>query len=207
VVLEGEAGATLEGSVAVRNTGNVTITSGVDFAIEDLLSYVQGDPELNGSGAVIPYEVIEFDSQVAALDVGEELDFGFTVDVPGGLLGQRYENTLNLTLDGSHKGELQFAVDLPRGESYVRIYPNPVKTSETNEVTIALGDRSSPDLKVLVYDMFGGLVTELTAEGSSDVDVRWDLKNDDDRTVASGMYVVTIDTGDEVVTRKIMVIK
>jgi len=31
--------------------------------------------------------------------------------------------------------------------------------------------------------------------------------NDDGKTVATGMYIVTIDTGDEVITRKIMVIK
>jgi len=82
-----------------------------------------------------------------------------------------------------------------------------VKLGESDGVTIALGDLTGP-LAINVYDMFGGLVAELTAaSGARDEDVQWDLKNDDGKTVASGMYIVTIDTGDEVVTRKIMVIK
>ncbi|MFH1864688.1 MAG: T9SS type A sorting domain-containing protein, partial [Candidatus Eisenbacteria bacterium] len=70
----------------------------------------------------------------------------------------------------------------------------------------ALGDLTGP-LAINVYDMFGGLVAELTATSARHEDVQWDLMNDDGKTVASGMYIVTIDTGDEVVTRKIMVIK
>jgi hypothetical protein len=74
-------------------------------------------------------------------------------------------------------------------------------------ITIALGDVGE-DLTVKVYDMFGVLVADLTTEAAErNTDVQWDLNNDDGKAVASGMYIVTIDTGDEVVTRKIMVIK
>jgi hypothetical protein len=59
--------------------------------------------------------------------------------------------------------------------------------------------------------MFGGLVADdLTTRGMTARDgqtVQWDLENDDGKSVATGMYLVTIDTGDEVITRKIMVIK
>ena len=57
----------------------------------------------------------------------------------------------------------------------------------------------------------GPLVADLTEPASSpsrgDANVQWKLENDDGKSVATGMYIVTIDTGDEVVTRKIMVIK
>ncbi len=57
--------------------------------------------------------------------------------------------------------------------------------------------------------MFGVLVADLVGEEDAErnTDVQWDLTNDDGKDVASGMYIVTIDTGDKVVTRKIMVIK
>jgi hypothetical protein len=193
----GEAGGVIEGSVWVANTGNVSILSGIEFDVDGLTS---------ATGAEIPADAIVFDTQTDPLDMGEEQEFSFTIEVPEGLLGQHYDNPLNLLLDGEYQDDATMIVWLERGEGYVRIFPNPVKTSESDGITIALGEYSG-DLSIMVYDMFGGLVADLTAEGSRDLDVQWDLKNDDGKTVASGMYIVTIDTGDEVVTRKIMVIK
>jgi hypothetical protein len=99
--------------------------------------------------------------------------------------------------------EVDVTVTIERGDA-IAIYPNPYRMSEyEGGITIALGDVGD-DLVVNVYDMFGILVAELTGVRG---DVAWDLTNDEGKTVASGMYIVTIDTGDEVVTRKIMVIK
>ncbi len=137
----------------------------------------------------------------------DSADFVLHIDVPEGLLGQVYEGELTLWLDGEEMDVMDVMVTLERGDA-IAVYPNPYRMAEhEGGITIAIGDVSG-DLGVMVYDMYGTLVAELSGEAASrGTDIQWDLKNDDGKTVASGMYLVTIDTGDEVVTRKIMVIK
>ncbi|MCD4690438.1 T9SS type A sorting domain-containing protein, partial [bacterium] len=194
----GIAGEMVDATVTVENTGNVDIASGIAFTIEDLVGT---------TGSVIPTGNITFDPESAAISDGETADFVLHITVPEGLLGQSYEGTLTLWLDGEEMDDLDVTVTLERGDA-IAVYPNPYRMAEHDGgVTIAIGDASG-DLKVTVYDMYGSLVAELTESGGArGTDIQWDLKNDDGKTVASGMYIVTIDTGDEVVTRKIMVIK
>jgi hypothetical protein len=194
----GVAGEMTHGSVVVMNTGNIDIMSGIAFAIEDLVG---------STGSMIPSENIHFDPESAAIADGDTMSFVLDIDVPEGLLGQDYTGMLTLWLNGQQQDELEVTVTLERGDA-IAVYPNPYRMNENEGgVTIAIGDVSG-DLKVMVYDMYGTLVAELTGEAAArGTDIQWDLKNDDGKTVASGMYLVTIDTGDEVVTRKIMVIK
>ena len=93
-----------------------------------------------------------------------------------------------------------------------RLIGDPLKAVALVLAAVLIGTSfSGPGLWFLAWiglAMFGVLVADLTAsEEARDADVQWDLKNDDGKDVASGMYIVTIDTGDKVVTRKIMVIK
>ncbi|MFH1690327.1 MAG: T9SS type A sorting domain-containing protein [Candidatus Eisenbacteria bacterium] len=194
---DGVAGETVLVDVTLVNTGNVAITSGITFAMEDLVG---------PSGSVIPGADATFPEGLAVA-YDDETMFHVMVPVPEGLLGQSYTGTMQVLHEGVEMDALELTITLDRGDDYIAIYPNPVKLGESDGVTIALGDLTGP-LAINVYDMFGGLVAELTAATSArDEDVQWDLQNDDGKTVASGMYIVTIDTGDEVVTRKIMVIK
>ena len=194
----GIAGEMVDATVTVENTGNVDIDSGIAFTIEDLVGT---------TGSVIPNGNITFDPESAAIDDDESADFVLHIDVPEGLLGQTYEGELTLWLDGEEMDAMDVMVTLERGDA-IAVYPNPYRMAEHDGgITIAIGDVSG-DLEVMVYDMYGTLVAELTGEAAArGTDIQWDLKNDDGKTVASGMYIVTIDTGDEVVTRKIMVIK
>jgi hypothetical protein len=130
------------------------------------------------------------------------------VPVPEGLLGQSYSGMLQVLHNGVDMDEIEITITLPRSAGSVVIYPNPYRMNQHDGgIWIALGDMSSSP-KIMIYDMLGGLVRDLSSEvASRDADVNWDLENDDGKVVASGMYIVTIDTGDEVVTRKIMVIK
>ena len=195
---DGVAGETTTLDVTLVNTGNVDITSGITFAMEDLTGHLS-DSVIPGSGVIFP--------EGLAVSYDDETMFHVMVPVPEGLLGQSYTGTMQVLHDGVEMDELELTITLERGEDYIVIYPNPVKLGESDGITISLGEFTGP-LAISVYDMFGGLVAELTAStGTRDEDVQWDLTNDDGKTVASGMYIVTIDTGDEVVTRKIMVIK
>lgn len=195
----GVAGDLIETTFTVANIGNVDLASGdVTFGALDLVG---------PSGSVIPAGSIEMAPATAAIPYDDEFEFDLRIAVPEGLLGQAYTNDLILYVDGEEVDEIPITVTLERGDDIV-IYPNPYRMSENEGgITIALGDVGS-DLTIMVYDMFGALVADLTAaSGERSTDVPWDLKNDDGKSVASGMYIVTIDTGDEVFTRKIMVIK
>jgi len=194
----GIAGEMVDATVTVENTGNVDIASGIAFTVEDLVG---------STGSAIPSGNITFDPESAGIADDESADFVLHIEVPEGLLGQAYEGEMTLWLDGEEMDTADVTVTLERGDA-IAVYPNPYRMTEhEGGVTIAIGDVSG-DLGVMVYDMYGTLVAELTSEAAArGTDIQWDLKNDDGKTVASGMYIVTIDTGDEVVTRKIMVIK
>lgn len=197
----GVAGEIAETHVTVRNTGNVDIATGIAFIIDDLTG---------PTGSFIPSANIVFDPPTAAVADGDTSGFDLHITVPEGLLGQGYEGMLKVYLNGHLEDEIPVTVTLERGED-ITIYPNPYRVSEhEGGITIALGDVASSDLAIKIYDMFGVLVRDLVGgeeTQSRDRDEHWDLKNDDGKDVASGMYIVTIDTGDKVVTRKIMVIK
>ena len=197
----GEAGELLETEFIVENTGNVMLDDGrISFAVSDLVGDV--------SGSMIPTGSIEITPESSEIAHEGTATFDMAIEIPEGLLGQDYEGHVSLYLDGDLVDQLSVTVTLERGDAIV-IYPNPYRVSEHDGgVTIALGEMDEePTIKV--YDMFGVLVADLTSESTSerDTEVQWDLNNDDGKAVASGMYIVTIDTGDEVVTRKIMVIK
>jgi len=192
---DGMPGESVVLDVALMNTGNVAIDSGISFVMEDLMGDI--------TGAVIPGDDVIFPEGLA-IPYDDDVTFHVTIPVPEGLLGQDYTGTLQVLLDGSEMDTAEITISLPRGDDYVRIFPNPANMGEVDHMWIALGEMDSAPT-VMIYDMFGGLVTELSSEARGEM--AWDFKNDDGKTVASGMYIVTIDTGDEVITRKIMVIK
>jgi hypothetical protein len=201
VWVDGVAGQVTVANVQVENIGNMNLAPGrITFAANDLVG---------ASGSMIPATDIVMVPATAAIAINDIVSFDVQISVSEGLLGQDYTGMLRLYLDGEFIDEIEVTVALDRGDAIV-IYPNPYKMSEhEGGITIALGSVTG-DPAVKVFDMFGVLVADLTGTGGGanrGADVQWDLKNDDGKTVASGMYIVTIDTGDKVVTRKIMVIK
>ncbi len=185
-----------EATVTVDNTGNADITEGITFVMEDLLG---------GTGSVIPAANVVVDPPTAGIGYGDYAEFDLNITVPEGLLGQVYTGTLSLYHDGVFQDDIDVTVTVERGDE-ISVWPNPARLSEgVDGITISLNG-GGDGVSVNVYDMFGALVAEL-ASGARDTDIQWELTNDDGTTVATGMYIVTIDTGDEVVTRKIMVIK
>jgi uncharacterized membrane protein len=197
------AGETYRATFEVENVGNVDIESGIMFEASDLVGT---------SGSVIDAMYVSFDPSAQPIADGGNEDFDVVVDVPDGLLGQDYEGTITLYLDGEPMDEMAIILTLERGDNIV-IYPNPYRCTdhEGMGITFALGE-GVEDAKITIYDMFGNLVTTLNGGEESrngTEDAVWEdpLENDDGKEVASGMYIVTIDDGDEVETRKIMVIR
>ena len=182
--------------ITLLNIGNVDVNSGITFTMTDL----EGDQ----TNSVIPAPTV-FPEGLAVPYDGETA-FDLVIPVPAGLLGQDYTGTLQVLHEGVEMDVIDVTIALERGDDSVVIYPNPVKLGESDWVTIALGEFTEV-VAINVYDVFGGLVVEVPLNGGRDSDVTWDLMNDDGKLVATGMYIVTIEADDEVVTRKIMVIK
>jgi hypothetical protein len=196
----GVAGELLATGFTVENTGNILLEDGrVSFAVSNLVGAE--------TGSMIPNANIEIVPGSAEIPHEGEVDFYMGIDVPEGLLGQDYEGHVDLYVDGEWVDMMEVTVTLERGD-VIAIYPNPYRMGEhEGGITIALGDVGE-DLTIKVFDMFGALVADLTPDTEArGTNIQWDLNNDDGKAVASGMYIVTIDTGDKVVTRKIMVIK
>jgi hypothetical protein len=191
----------------VVNTGNIVLEEGrVTFGVGDLVG---------ATGSMIPSGNIEIVPGEAEIPFpAGEVEFTLVIDVPDGLLGQDYTGDIELFVDGEDTDELLgVTVTIERGEGYVNIYPNPYRGEEHAGmgITFALGE-GAENAKITIYDMFGNLVTTLNGEEESrngTEDAVWEdpLENDDGKQVASGMYIVTIDDGDDVETRKIMVIR
>lgn len=207
LALNGFVGGTAAATFEVENTGNVDIESGlVTFEMSTLCC---------GGTASIPGQSGSVTPATAPMPLaGGPVEFELTIDVPTGIDAGDYEGTLKLYVDGTLADELDITVTLGLSEDPVA-YPNPYRMDEHEEgITIALGAagegvREDVAVKVKVYDMFTALVRDLTDDveaGAGEV-VWYPLENDDGKEVASGMYLVTIDDGDDVATLRIMIIK
>jgi hypothetical protein len=198
VSVEGVAGRTLETlPFEILNDGNATITTGEVSIVPD---------DLEGtSGSMIPAANVEWHwvADPGDILVDETPEIFLRIDVPEGLIGQDYEGTLRLYHLGEWQADLDVTVMLEAESGDVRFYPNPCKASEGCEGVAIDMSGVEEDASVKIYDMFGVLVRDF----GDDVPGVWDLENDDETAVASGMYIVTIETSDEVLTRKIMVIR
>jgi len=128
-------------------------------------SYIPGADAVFPEGLAIPHEVEE--------GPDHWVTFHVHIPIPEGMLGQDYTGMLQLLHEDVNMDDVSVTVMLERGEDYVRIYPNPVKASECDDVTIALGGIEG-EVEVKVYDMFGGLVADLTQSGArADTDIQW----------------------------------
>jgi len=201
----GVPGDPVQGQFTVVNIGNVALDEGrVTFGVGDLVG---------ATGSMIPGSNVEIFPESAEIAHMGDHTFTAVIDVPDGLLGQDYDGHIDLYVDGEWMDTLETTVTVERGAGYVNIFPNPYREADHAGmgITFALGD-GAENAKITIYDMFGNLVTTINAGSESRdgaTDPVWEdpLENDDGKQVASGMYIVTIDDGDEVETRKIMVIR
>ncbi len=200
---DGVAGesVTIDG-ITLCNTGNVSIDSGITFGLDDLIGDVT-DSEIPGEFAMDP--------PVLVVGYDDCTEFAITIDVPEGRMGQTFTGTLHVLVDGEPMDDFEISITLRRGEDDIVIYPNPYEVSEQGDEGVRIhigGAVAADDVEIMIYDMFGGLVVSELPQAARSGDWLWSpLENDDGKAVASGMYIVTIDTGDEMVTRKIMVIR
>ncbi|MDD5132621.1 MAG: FlgD immunoglobulin-like domain containing protein, partial [bacterium] len=92
-------------------------------------------------------------------------------------------------------------------------YPNPFNPA-TGSTAIAFTVAPGTAVKVKIYDIAGRLVRVLkeeTIETYAQYQVAWDGKDDENKTVANGVYICFVEangtTGTEVKYRKILALK
>jgi hypothetical protein len=88
------------------------------------------------------------------------------------------------------------------------LYPNPFNSQVVIEYRLPQGDaRALPELKI--YDLVGQVVKTLavSAEAGRVQRVVWESTDEAGRPVGSGIYFVTLQTGDERVVRKVVLLR
>jgi len=93
----------------------------------------------------------------------------------------------------------------------LRVRENVIHPTKDDYAIIEFGVIEDSRVKVYIYNLAGDLVKKLVDEdmkaASSAYQARWYGDNDDDKTVASGIYLVHIETSSGADTKKIAVIK
>ncbi len=87
----------------------------------------------------------------------------------------------------------------------LRNYPNPANPSTTIEYSLA----TAGEVAVRIYNLRGALVRELVrADQTAGLHtVSWEGTNDAGAGVSSGVYLYSVESGDQVRTRKLILVK
>jgi hypothetical protein len=97
-------------------------------------------------------------------------------------------------------------LETPSVHQVGRVYPNPFNPSVTIECSLA----AAASLEVGVYDLRGRLVRQLAGgevRAAGPVQIRWDGKNGEGRTMAGGVYLCRLQIGEQVFHRRLTMLK
>ena len=203
LVIRGRAGQRTSGVARVANTGNTPLTN-VTLSVSDL----RLESAVN---IIIPSSRITVQPpSFSSIAIGDTVRATITVDIPNGILGGRYRGTL--TMQSAEAPPIVVPVVLivtsTRG---ILFENNPVRNSN-GVARIAFNGDPGTDYEVVVYDMnalvvfiakgtvFPGLTsTDSLATAANPgvgadfaVAVTWPLINDRGEAVASGTYLVVV---------------
>ena len=198
VVMRGRAGQRVSAPFRVANTGNAPL-SDLRFAASDLRSE-------SAVGLVIPAQNVIFSPpSLSALSVRDTQRLVVTVAIPRGILGGRYRGTITVQGENavSQTIPLIVIVTSTRGLLFAN---NPVREGVAQ---IAFNGDPGTTFNLGIFDMSGLMVHVETGQvfpgvgGSagnptSGADfahsVLWPLTNDRGEAVASGMYLVVVES-------------
>ena len=203
LVIRGRAGERASGVVRIANTGNVPLTNAT-ISVSDL----RLESAVN---IVIPSNLISISPpSFSSIDITDTVRVTVTVAIPNGILGGRYRGTL--TMQSAEAPPITVPVVLivtsTRG---ILFENNPVRNS-AGVARIAFNGDPGTDYTVVIFDMDGLIVFNttgtvfagVTANGTAGtaqnpatgadfaVAVPWPLVNERGQAVASGTYLVVV---------------
>jgi len=102
-------------------------------------------------------------------------------------------------------GDLNNVQQLIRSFKVIGNYPNPFNPS----TTIAYSIPQKSDVKVNIYDVNGQLIKEIVNESldAGEHFVTWNGTNQTNSSVASGVYIYTVQSGSRLVSRQMILVK
>lgn len=206
LVIRGRAGQRASGVFRVANIGNTPLTD-VRASISDLRSE-------SAVNIVIPSNLISVSPpSFSSIGFGDTVRVTVTVDIPRGILGGRYRGTL--TLQSANGPSVNVPVILivtsSRGIAFEN---NPVRNVNGGVARIAFNGDPGTAYKVVIFDMAAlmtyetsgtvfagqtqagvpGTATAPAPGADFAVSVTWPLVNNRGEGVASGMYVVVVES-------------
>jgi len=204
VVLRGRAGQTATGVLRVANTGNAPLAD-VRLTASDLRSE-------SAVGLVIPRENISFaDPGFANVGTGDTARVTISVRIPRGILGGRYRGTLSVQGGDAETQTIPLIVIVTSARG-ILFANNPVRGALGDIGQIAFNGDPGTIWSLAIFDMMGLVVykaggTVFAGVGSGGtpgtvnnpelgadfaVNVLWNLTNGRGEPVASGMYLVVV---------------
>lgn len=205
LVIHGRAGERASGVARVANIGNTPLTN-VTLSVSDL----RLESAVN---IVIPSSRITVSPpSFSSVGIGDTLRATVTVDIPNGVLGGRYRGTL--TLQSAEAPAIEVPVVLIVTSSRGILFENNPVRNSSGVARIAFNGDPGTDYHVAVFDMNGLMVfttdgtvfagvTAAGAPGTAEnpatgadfaVAVPWPLVNERGEGVASGTYLVVVES-------------
>jgi hypothetical protein len=205
LVIRGRAGERASGVTRIANTGNTPLTD-VRLSVSDL----RLESAVN---IVIPSNRITISPpSFSSLDIGDTVRATVTVDIPNGILGGRYRGTM--TMQSGNAPSIEVPVVLIVTSSRGILFENNPVRNAAGVARIAFNADPGTDYKVAIFDMNGLLVFTTTgtvfagqtaagvagtaanpATGADfAVAVPWPLQNERGEGVASGTYLVVVES-------------
>ena len=205
LVVRGRAGQRASGVMRIANTGNTPLAD-VRLSASDLRAE-------SAVGLVIPAANVTFAApSFASLDVADTARVTVTVTIPRGILGGRYRGTITVQGAGAARQEIPLVliVTSSRGLLFAN---NPVRGSSGDIGQVAFNGDPGTGYKMAIFDMSGLLVyttsgtvfAGLPATGTPAppggnqgadfaVNVIWPLTNGRGEPIASGVYLVVVES-------------
>ncbi|MFL5563266.1 MAG: hypothetical protein ACJ79K_17505 [Gemmatimonadaceae bacterium] len=201
VVVRGRAGQRASGVLRIANTGNVNLND-VRVTATDLRSE-------SAVGITIPASAVTFSpGNLAGIQFGDTARVVVNVQIPRGILGGRYRGELIVQGQGTAAQRIPLIVIVTSTRG-ILFGNNPVREINGDIANIAFNGDPGTAWKLAIYDM-AGLVTYktsgtvfagaalpgTTALVGADfaVNVIWPLRNGRGEGVASGMYLVVVES-------------
>jgi hypothetical protein len=205
LVIRGRAGDRASGVARIANTGNTPLTD-VRMSVSDL----RLESAVN---IIIPSTRVTITPPTfSSLDIGDTVRATVTVDIPNGILGGRYRGTL--TVQSANAGPIEVPVVLIVTSSRGILFENNPVRNASGVARIAFNGDPGTDYHVGIFDMNGLMVfttdgtvfagvTAAGAPGTAQnpatgadfaVAVPWPLVNERGEGVASGTYLVVVES-------------
>jgi hypothetical protein len=205
LVIRGRAGERASGVTRIANIGNTPLTNGT-IAVSDL----RLESAVN---IVIPSNRITVSPpSFSSIGVGDTVRATITVDIPPGILGGRYRGTL--TFQSAEGAPIQVPVVLIVTSSRGILFENNPVRNSSGVARIAFNGDPGTQYKVAIFDMNGLMVFTATdtvfagvtaagVKGTAQnpaigadfaVAVPWPLQNERGEGVASGTYLVVVES-------------